>query len=112
MTLKMRCEAALFAVTLFSFSNALWFPQATPWAANQVDAWGWSPKPTAAPPSFGRSPHHRRQDKLHVNTSALTHTCAYEGLRPFTCGSFSGTPYYCTFTTSAFGCCNLYSNGS
>ena len=113
----MRREARLAALTLFlSLGNAFWLPQETPWAVNQVEDWGWTPKPTAAPDVRDRSPHYGlRRDSPSDSLSYvanLSTVCGYEGTRPFTCGSYSNTALYCATAASALDCCPLGVNGS
>jgi hypothetical protein len=113
----MRCEARLAALTLFlSLGNASWLPQATPWAVNQVDDWGWTPKPTAAPDVRDRLPRYRlRRDSASFSLSSvadLSTVCGYEGTRPFICAASSSTSYYCATAASALDCCPLGVNSS
>lgn len=109
----MRCAVSLAALTLFlSLGNAFSFPQETPWTANQVDDWGWTPKPTAVPEVLGRSSRYGLRRDLSSSDAGLETVCGYEGTQPFTCGAYSSTTYYCETASSALDCCPLGVNGT
>lgn len=99
----MRCEALYIALALLlPLGDALRFPvpKATPCAANEVDAWGWTPRITSVPDVFGLQ---RRQGHL-------TQTCGYYGVQALTCGG----PNFCIYLYSQpyMGCCPVDGAGS